>query len=551
MGWGDFMDKNTDFELFDEYTEYITRRIMSNKKKAEVRDEYYSHLLEEYERYTYLGKSHAEAQACAIESMGDREIVKEQFGELYSVIPFKYMKSSLNLIMWGMLLSSFQINIGIDGLTQIVGFIGSALLLFGLLKIRKTDVKLNIAFFMNVGIGFLGVVGAHIGRTLIEPAVFSLALTFTSIALTTVMYAFLFAGINSLCVSLNGDGLTRPKLKLGFIFYCLFELIFFAALSGVVIFAFIAPIFLILSIWQLRNARKVLANANEEFELKTVITIGEKAVYCVLIFAFAVTPIISMLAVAGSQPRVEVYNPTDTSYTADEVNTVKLEMLSLGMPEDILDDLPDSEIMKYKGAIYLEKTCGQKYGLSNNNLALDFSSYIFFFPNAEARSLICADIDDESVLKYRNGLYLKHSSRDWAPMNTGGEDEFYLALCEKDGKTVSSEIIAPYEPEIYNFDSVEGFEFKFPRGSVSRRAYVSNQIYIQSVDKEHRISLIADFIFESQPLAATRYSVNNVAQHEFGQSSNKMFVNTNNFKDVAMGHSFDFKPEYTEIIPEE
>ncbi len=546
------MDEKTKFELFDEYTEYITRHIMSSKKKSEVCDEYYSHLLEEYERYTYLGKNHIEAQECAIESMGDKDIIKEQFGELYSVIPFKYMKSSLNLIIWGMLLSSFQIDIGFNGFTQIVEFIGTALLLFGLLKIRKTDSKLNIAFFMTVGIHFVGIIGAHIGRTLIEPASFSVTLTLISVILTAVMYALLFMGIDNLCLSLKGDGLKPPNLKLGYIFYCIMALLVVVAVLGLYPILFAAPVFLFLSVWQLRNARNVFANRNEEFELKSAISIGEKAIYCVLIFAIAVTPIISMFSVAGSQPKTEIYNPVDTNYTADEVNDVKLEMISLGMPEDILSDLPDSEIMKYKGATYLEKTDGQKYARSNKKLWVNFSSYIFFFPDGQARSLLCADIDDKSVLKYRNGLYLRHNSGDWVAMSTGEEDEFYLALCECEGETLTTEIISPYEPESLTFDSIEGFEFKFPKDSVNRRAYVSNQINIQSYGEEHMVSFSAGIIFEKQPLTATWCSVNNVAQNIYGQSSSaiSITVNTNNFKSVGIGHSFEFKPKYLEAKTE-
>ncbi len=540
------MNENMNFDLFDDYTEYITRRIMSSKKKAEVRDEYYSHLLEEYERYTYLGKSHVEAQACAVDAMGDKDILKEQFGELYSIIPFKYMKSSLNLIMWGMLLSSFQIDVGIDGFTQIVEFIGTALLIFGLLKIRKTDKKLNIAFFMTVGIQFIGIVGAHIGRTLIEPTDFLVVFKLIYILLNVVMYAFLFTGISNLCLSLKGDGLKKPNLKLGYIFYCIMALLVVIAVLGFYPILLAASVFLFLSLWQLRNARNILANENEEFELKTVIAVGEKAVYCVLIFAIAVTPIISMLSVSGSQPKTEVYNPADTSYSADEVNNVKLEMLTLGMPENILNDLPDSEIMKYKGAVYLEKTKGQKWARSNKNLWLNFSSYIFFFPNGQARSLLCADIDDRSVLRYRNGLYLRHSREDWVAMSTGAEDEFYLALSESAGKTYKSEIIAPYEAKIYTFDSVEGFEFKFPKDSVNRRAYVSHQINIQSYAQEHMVSFSAQFVFEKQPLTAHWSSINNVAQNTFGQNASNVYVtvNTKNFKSVSFGNSFEFKPEY-------
>ncbi len=532
-----------DFKLFDEYVEYITRRIMSNQKKAEVRDEYYSHLMEEYERHTYLGKRHIEAQVCAVESMGNKDIVKEQFGQLYSVIPYKYMKSSLNLIIFGMLLTSFQINI-YDGLTEIIKFIGSALLLLGLFRLRKTDKKLNIAFFMNIGIELTGIVGAHIGRTLINPDNFIIGLAVASTVLTAIMYGFMFAGINNLCNTLKGDGLPHPKLFLGYIFYCGILLILLLALMGAGFLVFIAPIFLVLSLWQLRNARNVLANVNEEFELKTVIGVGEKIIYYVLILSLAVIPIISMFAVAGSQPEYAVYNPVDTSYTAEEVSNVRLEVLSLGLPVDILNDLPDSEVMKYKGATHLYAADRESLDASDGSVYTDFGLYVFFFPDHKARSLICVAIDDEDDLKYRNGLYLMHSNSDWNQLSAGEEDEFYLVLCNKAGETVASEITSPYEPEMLSFDSVEGMEFKFPKGSVNRRAYASNQIAIKSYGSRQMLSVYGIFFYERQPLTSNWYSVNDAARNMFGQNKSTSFVNTWNFRRLNFSHSFEYKPEY-------
>ncbi len=540
------MDENMDFKLFDEYIEYITRRIMSNKKKAEVCDEYYSHLMEEYERHTYLGKSHIEAQVFAVESMGNKDVIKEQFGELYSVIPYKYMKSSLNLIIWGVLLSSFQINLFFEGFMEIVEFIGSALLLLGLFKIRKTDKKLNVAFFMTIGIELIGIVGAHIGRTLIDPDNFILGMGPAIIVLGLIMYGFMFAGINNLCKTLKGDGMTQPKLLLGYISYCLFGLSILLAMFGAVVLVYFALLFLILPLWQLRNARNVLANVNEEFELKTVIDVGEKILYCVLILSIAVMPIISMFAVAGSQPEFKEYNPVDTSYTADEVNHVKFEMVVLGMPEDILDDLPDSEIMKYKGATHLEIVCGEKWDRSGKNVWINFSSYIFFFDNGRARSLLCADIDDKSVLKYRNGLYLMHSNNGWNRVSTGEEDEFYLVLCNKAGETVTSEIISTYEPKMLSFDSVEGMEFKFPKGSVHRRAYISHQIVVKDYDDEQLLSVSGMFLCEQQPLTTNWQSANSAVRNMYERTPNTSSLNLGNFQYMGFGYSFEYKPEQLE-----
>ncbi len=539
------MDENREFKLFDEYTEYITRQIRSRKKELEIREEYSSHLIEEYERLIYLGNSHIEAQVHAIESMGNKELIKEQFGKLYSVVPMEYMKSSLNFIIWGLLLSSFQINIFFEGFTELIKFIGSALMLFGLFKLRNTDKKLNIAFFMDIGLSLVGLAIGHFGKTLVDPINFLLISGTINVFIRFIAYGFLFAGINSLCKTLQGDGLTKPKLLLGYISYCLFGLSILLALSGAVVLVYFAPLFLILPIWQLRNAKKILSNENEEFELKTIISAGEKIVYCVLVLVLAVTPIISMLAVAGAQPEIEIFNPVDTQFSVDEVNNARMEMVILGMPEKYANDLPDSEIMKYKGATHLHTS--RDYSFLIQGVKGSYQYFIFFFPQGEARTLIRLDIEDEGVLRYRNGLYINHCRDDWnKPDYTDEKGDFFIALCSKGGETVTSEIESTYTPNGNSWVSnTTGFEFKFPKGSVSRRAYLSSQAVLKNSSHSRFAGINGFFLFEHNPITPKWNSMNTVAQNLFDDSRGIFStLNTGNFESVGLSHSFEIQAEY-------
>ena len=66
------MDENKGFLIIDEYINSICRKIMSPRKKNEVYDELYSHLIEEYEKNFSLGMDDESAQLKAIEKMGDK-----------------------------------------------------------------------------------------------------------------------------------------------------------------------------------------------------------------------------------------------------------------------------------------------------------------------------------------------------------------------------------------------------------------------------------------------------------------------------------------------
>ena len=76
------MEENRDFLIIDEYINSICRKIMSPRKKNEVYDELYSHLIEEYEKNFSLGLDDESAQLKAIEKMGDKEKIASDFGKI-------------------------------------------------------------------------------------------------------------------------------------------------------------------------------------------------------------------------------------------------------------------------------------------------------------------------------------------------------------------------------------------------------------------------------------------------------------------------------------
>ncbi len=534
-----------DFKLFEDYTEYITRQIMSKKKQKEVFDEYYSHLMEEYERHTYLGKSHIEAQVSAIESMGDKDALKVQFGQLYSIIPMDYMRSSLNFIIWGILFTTVHVNF-FPGCSAIIDFIGEAFILYGLFKLRRTDKKLNIALVLHIIGYFIGLIIQAFTLWQADGTEFELLSSLIlRIPLSTIMFGFMFAGISSICKTLEGKGFAKPKMTLAFISYVIMiGIVVFATVYETQELAIFVPLFLIIPLWQLRNAKKVLANETEEFDLKTILDKTEKGICWALIIAFAIVPVISMVAVSSSAPKTEEFNQITDTVNLQDARDAELNMITLGFPSEYICDLPDYEIIRYKDAIHLETadpynhTLGNSFGI--DRYKLKDQQFVFFFADGEVRTLKRVEFDDDYTPSFRCGMYLGYHSEDFVCDN--GKEDFAIALSENNAKTVVSKPISEYTAD-FDF-TTGGFEFKFPRNSKNCRAYVSKTAYSSYPNKHIYSAIDGLFCIEEFPIYANQQSVNQYAINWFAKDMILFGFPFDQFCRVQLYNTIDMQPEF-------
>lgn len=517
------MNESNEFVIFEEYINFICKKIMSVKKRNEVREELYSHLLEEYDRNIALGLNDLSAQEKAINKMGDKEKIADDFGKIYSVIPNVYMRSSLNFIIWGILLSSFQINFFV-GFDEITKFLGNALLIFGLFKLRKTEKRLNCALILSVAVDFIGIFIQSLCYYMVDYS--DLTLLWGTITFFTgnLTYWWIFTGINKLCKTVITEKDKIPRLYLAFTMWVLFTLtIYFAFLSEAVEISLISPIYLIILLCQLGRAKNVLSHQEPEFELKQSLNKAEKVIYWVLVVALAVTPIVTMFASANVNSDYEIYNPSNSTVSQEEINSAKEHMLKLGFPEEFLKDLPDSEIMKYGDATHLQIEKKQEHYdedfLTNYNKKPVATSQIFnfYFADAEMRALVRVDIPDDSIIKYRSGVYFYFHDEDFSSLYDGnGLDEYgklYLALSEKDGETISYKPLSEYTPDnsLQNFYTA-GFEFKFGKADTNKRVYIAHSARISRPTIMQNICTDGVLLWQQLPITADYKSINDMAK---------------------------------------
>jgi len=544
------MDESKDFLIFDEYINSVCKKIMSPRKKNEVYDELYSHLIEEYERNFSLGMDDETAQLKAIEKMGDKEKITSDFGKLYSIIPTEYMRSSLNFIIWGMVLSFFQINL-FPGMGKILQFAAEMDLIYGLLKLRKTNKKLNFAFFLNIVTQFISIIMQGISLFVVEKEKIMLVNAFIFTPLNLIVYWCIFSGINDITKNIASDDDKKPHLIGGFISYLFTAIIIvFAATSEITYIAMGTPILMIFSLCQLGRAKNILAYKEPEFDISEPIKKSEKISYFVLVIILAVVPIIIMLSSASPKVDSVIYNPADSIAEQSKIDEAKNNIIELGFPQEYLNDLPDSEVLKYSDATYMmfENTdeIKQTNLIDGRETLCTIEHFYFFYEGGEIRVLLRAELPENSKAKYRKGLYHQFYDRDVVPVDKdSNSEEFFIALSDKDGKTYSVAPLSEYTPKnaIEKF-YISGYEFVFEKGSTNRRAYLAHSAQFQ--DPDNAIATCSDgvFLWQKFPVTAEETSINDMAILEF--SGTISFPN-----DLSPIHRadlyqyFEYNPEYT------
>lgn len=543
------MDENKGFLIIDEYINSICRKIMSPRKKNEVYDELYSHLIEEYEKNFSLGMDDESAQLKAIEKMGDKEKIASDFGKIYSIIPTEYMRSSLNFIIWGMALSFFQINL-FPGMGEITKFIGGLLLLYGLFKLRSVNKKLNIALFIGVGTELLSLIMHGISLYIVDSSTLQIINSFIVIPITLFEYWCIFTGIRDITENLISNEDKKPHLTSGFLSYVLCAIIIvFSALTEVSIIIYVTPLLMIFCLCQLGRAKNILAYKEPEFDLTETLKKSEKAIFVALAIILAVTPLVSTYLASSPKVETAIYNIANSNAPQSEIEKARANMLELGFPEEYLNDLPDSEVLEYSDATHLlvqkpdeikEKT------LVNDKIVICTSeTFIFYFPDREIRTIMRISLPDDSKAKYRNGVYHQYYDGDFVSINADENREFFIALSDDNNKTYSSTPLSEYTPTSQRDKLfISGYEFAFERGSTNKRAYLSHSARIKN-NNSRWVGTDAAFFWQRYPFGVTGSSINDMALKEFDgvfTFGGSDFEPINRFD---LYGAFDYKPEYT------
>ncbi len=466
---------------FNDYLNTVCAKIKSKHKRAEIEEELLCHLEDNYERNLAVGMSEEEAREDAVNKMGSTETLAYRFGELYSYSPLKAMSSAVATLIAAFWLIFFPITISFKEFFFVIGLFA---MFSALLRMRKVNEKLKYAFVFFSLYAVVETLSyfASFGRdqTVLEKRAFIII----GGILGTVFWALTFVGLNELNRKYITNKRKKPRLILCAFFTAGFTFLNALLLclnegEGFTVESFVLPaIFAVLwvvTFVQLIFLRKGLWDADGEYGIlpedkaHILTVLGTVLVLGVLVVAANVYP-------ASMPIDKKPFMPYDVSSSSEHqtAKEIRAQMLEWGVPQDVVDDLPDSEILNYDGAefVTVDAESVVEYGDGTEEEDYDyiqhFQGYFFYFPvegddgKYDVRILMRYSRDCSSNVKrfYRAGLY----TAPWSGLieqsiSEENNGDFIQILTEENGEKYVAEPCFTYNlGEALEFP--KGFEYR-------------------------------------------------------------------------------------------
>lgn len=480
-------------ELWTKYLDGAVAQIRDKNIKAEVREELLDHLEDRKERFLRFGSNEDEAQKKAIEIMGSRQELADKLGELHSFSPDDAFRHIVNVICFGLFCALMPFQTLIWQYTAAP--VGVICVFYGMLRLRKANSFLRNGFIMSIIYTlynfFMYIVMA---TELWAKEDFAMYFTVADFVLLFILCAFLCSGLSELL----GEGKTDREKKLisrdrasnaalvGFFFlHCLSFFLFFAFMP------FTQAILLGAIIHQLLSLRAHIELLDLTPDVKKMnFKRGWSVAVCVIL-TLAV-PLTSTYIASTPEPEYKEHIKNDVAgANKNDMQAIRDKMISLGFPEVVANDLPDSEIQRYRNvsSVYYDKEArwvnGDKF-MGKEPIEIYFITAKF--------------PDDDYIV--RTTFYFR-----WTKPQNGYRDSFKIEtsdnniilndrvssiriLYDENGKTYSCEPlnIVPWTQNIGKDHYPYGFEYRV-NGKENLRGYLAVDMSCPKDFSAHVISV--------------------------------------------------------------
>lgn len=481
---------------FSEYVNNICKGIKSRPMREDIMEELTNHLEDNYERNLAVGMTEDKARLDAMKKMGDGELLSYYLSEVHSRSPIKEMNSTLVQVILGFVCMNFIFS---GTFKEIIVILGIILMFSPLLRLRKINGKAEKAFhFFNFfALTQLFYYCISIGSIL---PLWTANIYFVVNALFKgLFWFFLFSSLNETCEKHLGEESKKPKLVLCGAFYMILSFITGGVLiltegETITINDFIAPIVLIFmfiyTVVQLVRTKNILWNADSEYGILPADKKHFTVFACVLAGCFATVLAFNYASSTQKPVKTELLIHDVSVEEQSEADKIRQKMLDWDVQPQIVEDLPDSEILQYKDAAFVT------WGADGGSMVIDNSNtdvvstvwyYYFFFPderfedNYTVRLLCYVENTYADTVKklYRRGFYYVPWHKGFIGQNL--EDElngaFISIITEENGKKYNSEPFFTYRLK----DTKDGYPTEFPKGFEYReekgqRVYFATQL---------------------------------------------------------------------------
>lgn len=463
-------------KIFNVYISNVCKGIRDRRIKNEIRDELLSHLMEIYERNIALGLSDEDAQRDAISHMGDSEAISKTFKKIYPVSSFEYFKYTGRMFSIPLVLSiincaSYR---GVDSFWGLSVFL---LLALGRIKnINRTTHTAYIISHINSILHTVFLIARH-NFIIDESLIMSISLVLNLI--TVLVYICTISGLVKVRKQLN-----ESKSYSGLAIASIFALILSFAIIHLTQIIDKGNLGLILTAGaiSLLPAGLIYVIVAEDIDrLETGVPQEKKPkVKKIILGIFLGIIIFTSLSV----PRIFTIHPP-IDYVVNDIQTdvsqIRNNLIELGLPEKIADELPESEILKYKSASKLQIDALPEEA-AEDFADTYYTTYIFTLnEDADAitfRTLMVIDRFEDFDKKSYTEFFIDYYRYD-------SSDIFCKMLCDADGVTKELE---PLKSEPVSDDDFKKFHYIFPsaKNAENHRAYIGMNITIIPSTEEEK-----------------------------------------------------------------
>ena len=347
---------------FESAVNAICGDIRSEKERQETAEELLSHLEDVREWHLACGASEEEACSRALEQLGDRLELREQFARVHRFDPLTSMKGAILVLEWGVVFSLLAINIG--GLQQWTHLLGNLLLLLSSFRLRCANKMLHRAWIAQVIL--FALVTIQSGVQILYPLPSGLMTAFVAVTgiLTCFFWGSVFFGLDQLYKSHVQNAEKPPRLGVCGTVLVLFHVFMYLVLgfstAGGVTSANIEStplvlalfVFVLYTVSQLKKVRILLGTAEGDYGIEGN-TSRAKAVVAVALAVSLLLPFGCQLGYAfrsGETYRFVQHDLADSKLELVAKDTREKLLSDFAFPKEVLNDLPDSEVLQYRYA---------------------------------------------------------------------------------------------------------------------------------------------------------------------------------------------------------
>ena len=347
---------------FESAVNAICGDIRSGKERQETAEELLSHLEDVRDWHLACGASEEEACSRALDQLGDRLKLREQFARVHRFDPLLSMKGAILVLEWGVVFSLLSINI--DGLQQWTHLLGSLLLLLSAFRLRRANKTLHRAWLAQGTVFALVTIQRGLQILCSLPSGLMTAFVAVTGLLTCFFWGSIFYGLDQLYKSHVQNAEKPPRLGFCGTVMVLFHVVMYVALgfstANGITSANIESTFLVLALFvfvyytvsQLKKVRVLLGATEGEYGIEGN-TPRAKAVVAVALALSLIVPLVCQLGYAfrsGQTYRFVMHDLADSKLETIATETREKMVSDFSFPKEVLNDLPDSEVLQYRFA---------------------------------------------------------------------------------------------------------------------------------------------------------------------------------------------------------